>query len=102
MAPAEHAKNWLRSKTGIPCNRGGAYFTEYNFRMFVTNNENVGDSIMKAIANTYGPFLGIIANLTHLVYSVAKKFYSNISIYKVRLLEKFQIIISSFMSFIAE
>ena len=55
LAPAEHAKNWLRSKRGIPCNRAGTYITEYNFRMFVTNNENVGDSIMKAIANTCEP-----------------------------------------------
>ena len=31
------------------------YTAEHNFRMFVANNENVGDSIMKAIANTYGP-----------------------------------------------
>ena len=35
LAPAKHAKNWLRSKRGIPCNRTGAYITEYNFRMFV-------------------------------------------------------------------
>ena len=55
LASAEHAKNWLRSKRGIPCNRAGTYITEYNFRMFVANNENVGDSIMKAIANIYGP-----------------------------------------------
>ena len=55
LAPAEHAKKCLRSKRGIPCNRAGAYIAEYNFRMFVANNENVGDSIMKAIANTYGP-----------------------------------------------
>ena len=55
LAPAEHAKNWLRSKRGIPCNRAGAYITEYNLRMFVANNESVGDSIMKAIANTYEP-----------------------------------------------
>ena len=45
----------LGSKRGIPCNRSGAHTTEYNFRMFVANNENVGDSIMKAIANIYGP-----------------------------------------------
>ena len=32
------------------------------------------------------PFLGIIANLTHLVYGVAKKFCNSISIYKIRLL----------------
>ena len=32
------------------------------------------------------PFLGIIADLTHLVYGVAKKFCSNISIYKIRFL----------------
>ena len=31
------------------------YTAEHNLRMFVANNENVGDSIMKAIANTYGP-----------------------------------------------
>ena len=55
LAPAEHAKNWLRSKRGIPCNLAGAYTVEYNFRIFVANNENVGDSIMKVIANTYGP-----------------------------------------------
>ena len=55
LAPAEHAKNWLRSKRGIPCNRASANIAEYNFRMFVANNENVGESIMKAIANTYGP-----------------------------------------------
>ena len=55
LAPAEHTKNWLRSKRGISCNRAGAYIAEYNFRMFVRNNENVGDRIMKAIANTYGP-----------------------------------------------
>ena len=55
LAPAEHAKNWLRSKRGIPCNRAGACITEYNLRMFVANNESVGDSIMKAIANTYEP-----------------------------------------------
>ena len=51
----EHAKNWLRSKRGIPCNHARVYITKHNFQMFVTNNENVGDSIMKAIANTYGP-----------------------------------------------
>ena len=55
MAHAEHAKNWLRSKRGIPCNRVGAHIAEYNFRMFVANNENVGDSVMKAIFNTFGP-----------------------------------------------
>ena len=55
LAPAEHAKNWLRSKRGIPCNRASAYITEYNFRMFMANNENVGDIIMKSIANTYEP-----------------------------------------------
>ena len=55
LAHTEHAKNWLRSKRGIPCNSAGAYIAEYNFRMFVANNENVGESIMKAIANTYGP-----------------------------------------------
>ena len=55
LAPAEHAKNWLRSKRGIPCNRAGAYITEYNFKMFVANNENVGDSIRKTIANTCEP-----------------------------------------------
>ena len=55
LAHAEHAKNWLRSKRGIPCNSAGAYIAEYNFRMFVANNENVDESIMKAIANTYGP-----------------------------------------------
>ena len=55
LAPAEHVKNWLRSKSGIPCNRAGAYIAKYNFRIFVANNENVGDSIIKAIANTYGP-----------------------------------------------
>ena len=53
LAHAEHAKNWLRSKRGIPCNSAGAYIAE-NFRMFVANNENVGESIIKAIANTYG------------------------------------------------
>ena len=55
LAPTQHAKNWLRSKRGISCNRSGVYITEYIFRMFVANNENVGDSIMKAIVNTYGP-----------------------------------------------
>ena len=45
LALAEHAKNWLISKRGIPCNRIRAYVAEYNFRMFVVNNENVGDSI---------------------------------------------------------
>ena len=55
LARAEHVKNWLRSKSGIPCNRAGAYIAKYNFRIFVANNENVGDSIMKAIANTYEP-----------------------------------------------
>ena len=55
LAHTEHAKNWLRSKRGIPCNSAGAYIAEYNFRMFVANNENVGDGIMKAIANTYEP-----------------------------------------------
>ena len=55
LARAEHVKNWLRSKSGIPCNRAGAYIAKYNFRIFVANNENVGDSIIKAIANTYGP-----------------------------------------------
>ena len=54
LAPAEHAKNWLRSKRGILCNHAGAYINEYNFRMFLANNEN-GDSIVKDIANTYGP-----------------------------------------------
>ena len=54
LAPTEHDKNWLRSKRGIPCNRSGAYITEYNFRVFVANNENVCNSIMKAIGNTYG------------------------------------------------
>ena len=53
LAPAEHAKNWLRSKRGIPFNRAGVYIPEYNFRMFVANNENVGDSIMKTITDTY-------------------------------------------------
>ena len=57
LPPAEHAENWLRSRRGIPCNRAGAYIAEYNFRMFVANIENVGDSIMKAIANTYGPII---------------------------------------------
>ena len=55
LAPAKHAKNWLKSKRGIPCNPARAYIAEYNFRMFVANNENVGDSIMKDIANLYGP-----------------------------------------------
>ena len=32
------------------------------------------------------PFLGIIVNLTHLVYVEAKKLCSSISVYKVRLL----------------
>ena len=31
-----------------------AFIAEYDCRMFVANNENVGRSIMKAIANTYG------------------------------------------------
>ena len=55
LAPPEHAKNWLRSNRGISCNGAGAYIAEYSFRMFVANNENVGDSTMKAIVNTYGP-----------------------------------------------
>ena len=55
LAPTEHSKNWFRSKRSIPCKSAGEYIAEYNFRMFVANNENVGDSIMKAIANTYGP-----------------------------------------------
>ena len=55
LAPAEQAKNYLRSKGGISCNRAGAYIPLYNFRIFVANNENVGDSIMKAIVNTYEP-----------------------------------------------
>ena len=55
LARAEYIKNWLRSKRGIPCNRAGAYINKYNFRMLVAYNENVGDSIMEAIANTYGP-----------------------------------------------
>ena len=55
LASTEHAKNWLRSTRGIPCKRAGEYITEYSFRMFVANNENVGDSIMKDIANTYEP-----------------------------------------------
>ena len=55
LAPTEHVKNWLRSKRGIPCNRAGTYIAEYNFRMLVGNNENVGDSIMKATANVHGP-----------------------------------------------
>ena len=53
LAPAEYAKNWLRIKRGIPCNRGGAYIAEYNFRIFVANNENDDGSIMKSIAKTY-------------------------------------------------
>ena len=53
--PLEHATDCLRSKRGIPCNRAGVYITEYNFRMFVANDENVGDSIMKVIANTHEP-----------------------------------------------
>ena len=55
LAPAEHVKNWLRSKRGIPCNPAGTYIAEHNFRMLVGNNENVGDSIMKATANVHGP-----------------------------------------------
>ena len=54
LASAQHPKNCLRNNRGILCNSG--YVTEYNIlRMFVANNENVGDSKMKAIANTYGP-----------------------------------------------
>ena len=55
LASTEHAKNWLRSKRGIPCKRAGEYITEYSFRMSVANNENVSDSIMKDIANAYEP-----------------------------------------------
>ena len=43
---AEHSKNTLRSRRGIPCDQSWAYITEYNFRMSVANNENVGDIIM--------------------------------------------------------
>ena len=68
LAPPEHAKNWLRSNRGVSCNRAGAYIAEYSFRMFVANNENVGDSIMKAIVNTYGPifiqFMFVLAFLS--------------------------------------
>ena len=55
LALTIHAKNWLRNKRGIPCNCAGAYIAEYDFKMFVAYNENVGDTILKAIANTYGP-----------------------------------------------
>ena len=55
LATAEHAKNWLRNNRGIPCNRAKAHIADYNYRMFVANNGNVGDIIMKATANTYGP-----------------------------------------------
>ena len=67
LATAKHAKNWLRSKRDIPCNRAGAYITEYNFRMFVANNESVGDSIMKANTNPYGPiFMYCMSSLAFL------------------------------------
>ena len=39
---------------GIPCNHARAYISVENFKIFVANNENVGDNIMKAIANRYG------------------------------------------------
>ena len=47
-------QNKLAVLIGIPCNRARVYIAEYNFRLFVANNENVGDSIIKTIANTYG------------------------------------------------
>ena len=59
LAPTEHASNWLRSNRGIPYNCAGAYIAEYNFRMFVANNETVGDSITRAIGNTYRPLCSI-------------------------------------------
>ena len=44
FSPAKHAKYCT-----------GAYKTECDYRMFVANNEHIGDSIMKATANTNGP-----------------------------------------------
>ena len=55
MEPTEYAKNWLISEKGIPCNCSGGHITDYDFTMFVASNENVSDSIMKGMANTYGP-----------------------------------------------
>ena len=52
LAPAKHAKNWLRreaSHVTVPERISSSTILECLWQ----NNENVGDSIMKATANTF-------------------------------------------------
>ena len=77
------------------------------FYLFRLNKVKCGEGKIRAVKLTQKichqiakflflpPFLRIIVNFTDLVYGVANKFCSSISIYKVRLLQKFQIVISS-------
>ena len=50
--PKQHAFTGLPSKRGIPCNRGGAYLSEYNLQ-FIKKVEPFPERTMRTIHENY-------------------------------------------------
>ena len=53
FAPDEQAKQWLKSKRGIPCRKAGAFIAEYNLRFRNNDDGSFGDCFLRALASQY-------------------------------------------------
>ncbi|XP_066928349.1 uncharacterized protein [Clytia hemisphaerica] len=57
--PERHAKDWIRKRHGIPCNKAGGFLGEYNFRFLYENDQDeIGERFIAALSRHYqGEFL---------------------------------------------